>query len=116
MKYWDLETFDKICNTSMDSSEIMHLSFFEKNPDLLFSASNENIRLWNIETGRQLDCLSLPPKTITDMKIAPESGDSGLLLVTATQANTISMYFSHLSNINFDESIDMLPEKSVPVN
>jgi len=46
------------------------------------------------------------------MKIAPESGESGLLLVSAIHSNTISMYFSHLSNINFDESIDMLPTKS----
>lgn len=43
------------------------------------------------------------------MKVAPDSGDSGLLLVSAMSANTISIYFSHLSNINFDESIDMLP-------
>lgn len=56
-----------------------------------------------------LDCLSLPPKTITDMKVAPESGESGLLLVSAIQKETISIYFSHLANINFDESIDMLP-------
>ena len=43
------------------------------------------------------------------MKVAPDSGESGLLLVTAIQNNTISMYFSHLNNINFDESIDVLP-------
>jgi hypothetical protein len=43
------------------------------------------------------------------MKISPETGDSGLLLVSAIQQNTISMYYAHLKNINFDESIDMLP-------
>ena len=43
------------------------------------------------------------------MKVAPESGESGLLLVSAIQRETISVYFSHLANINFDESIDMLP-------
>lgn len=112
VKYWDLENFQKICNTSMDTSEILHLSFYEENPDLLFAASNDNVRLWNIETNKQLDCLSLPPKTITDMKIALDTGDKGLLLVSAISNNTISMYFSHLSNINFDESIDMLPTKS----
>jgi len=96
----------------MDTSEILHLSFYDANPDLLFAASNDHVRLWNVETNKQLDCLSLPPKTITDMKIAPDSGESGLLLVSAIHANTISMYFSHLSNINFDESIDMLPSKS----
>ena len=43
------------------------------------------------------------------MKIAPDSGESGLLLVSAIQSNTISMYFSHLNTINFDEQIDVLP-------
>jgi len=109
VKYWDLENFQNICKTSVDTSEVLHLSFYDENPDLLFASSSDHIRLWNVETNKQLDCLSLPPKTITDMKIAPESGDSGLLLVSAIHANTISMYFSHLSNINFDESIDMLP-------
>lgn len=43
------------------------------------------------------------------MKISTQSGDSGLLLVSAIEKNTISMYYAHLRNINFDESIDMLP-------
>jgi hypothetical protein len=46
------------------------------------------------------------------VKVAPDSGESGLLLVSAIQANTISMYFMHLNNINFDESIDVLPTNS----
>lgn len=85
------------------------MSFYEENADLLFAASNDHIRLWNVETNKQLDCLSLPPKNITDVKVAPDSGESGLLLVSAIQANTISMYFSHLNNLNFDESIDQVP-------
>jgi WD40 repeat protein len=97
----------------VDSSDIRHLSFYEDNADLLFAASSDHVRLWNVETNKQLDCLSLPPKTITDMKVAPHSGESGLLLVSAIQKETISIYFSHLSNINFDESIDMLPTNIV---
>ena len=93
----------------MDSSDIKHLSFYEENADLLFAASSDHVRLWNVETNKQLDCLSLPPKNITDMKIAAQSGHSGLLLVSAIQKETISIYFSHLSNINFDESIDTIP-------
>ena len=46
------------------------------------------------------------------MKVAPDSGESGLLLVAAIQANNISMYFSHLNSINFDETIDVLPTNS----
>ena len=54
----------------------------------------------------------MPPKQVTDMKVAPDSGESGLLLVAAIQANNISMYFSHLNSINFDETIDVLPTNS----
>jgi len=43
------------------------------------------------------------------MKVAENSGDSGILLVSAIQKETISIYYSHLSSINFDENIDMLP-------
>ena len=43
------------------------------------------------------------------MKIASNSGESGLLLVSAIQRETISIYFSHLKNINFDETIDVVP-------
>lgn len=46
------------------------------------------------------------------MKISTNTGDSGLLLVSAIHQNTISMYYAHLKNINFDESIDMLPTNS----
>lgn len=113
VKYWDLESFKNICVTSVDSTEIRHLSFYEENADLLFAASNDNIKLWNVETNKQLDCLSLPPKNISDMKVAINSGDNGLLLVAAYQKETISMYFSHLASINFDESIDMLPTNIV---
>ena len=83
VKYWDLESFQQISCTTKDQQEIRHLSFIEQNPDLVFSASQENIRLWNVETNRQLDCIVLPPKQITDMKVAPDSGESGLLLVSA---------------------------------
>ena len=52
VKYWDLETFESICETSPDSSEIQHLSFYEENADVLFAASTDNIRVWNVETNK----------------------------------------------------------------
>ena len=70
----------------MDTSEIMYMSFYEENADILFSSSKENIRLWNIEQNKLLDCIQLPPtKMITDMKVAPKSGPNGLLLVSSIQ-------------------------------
>ena len=52
VKYWDLETFNNICVTSVDQSEIIHLSFYEENADLLFAASDDHIRLWNVENNK----------------------------------------------------------------
>ena len=43
------------------------------------------------------------------MKVSPLSGENGILLVTAIHRETINVYYTHLPNINFDESIDMLP-------
>jgi len=48
------------------------MSFYEDNADLLFAASNDTVRLWNVETNKQLDNLALPPKNITDMKVLAE--------------------------------------------
>lgn len=59
----------------------------------MFAASNDHVRLWNVETNKQLDCLTLPKKQITDMKVAINSGDSGLLLVSAIQKESISIYY-----------------------
>lgn len=58
--------------------------------------------------------MSLPKKQVTDMKVALRSGDGGLLLVSAIQKETITMYYSHLSNINFDDTVDVLPEQEKP--
>jgi WD40 repeat protein len=107
-----MENFSNISVTQEDSAEINHLSFYGDNPELLFAASSENIKLWNVESNKLLDCLSLPPKTVTDMKISPESGDHGLLLVSAIHKESVNIYFQHLNLINFDESIDMLPSKN----
>lgn len=43
------------------------------------------------------------------MKVALRSGEGGLLLVSAIQKETITMYYSHLSSINFDDSVDVVP-------
>ena len=57
--------------TPIDSSPITNLTFEESNSaEFLFAASSDNIKLWNIETNKLLDCLSMIPKTISDLKIA----------------------------------------------
>lgn len=70
VKYWDLESMESITETSKDSAGITHLSFSGDNPDHLFSCSSDNIRLWNIETGQQLDHLGVPPKPVADFKVS----------------------------------------------
>ena len=93
--------------TPIDSSSITNLTFDEeKNAEYLFAASSENIKLWNIETNKLLDCLSIIPKTISDLKIANEER---FLLMSAINNNTISVWYAPLESINFDESIDIIP-------
>jgi WD40 repeat protein len=107
VKYWDLEQFTNINVTPIDSSAITHLTFDEdKNSEYLFAASSENIKLWNIETNKLLDCLSIIPKTISDLKIA---NDERCILMSAISNNTISVWYTPLESMNFDESIDIIP-------
>mmetsp|Transcript_13029 Transcript_13029/g.20217 ORF Transcript_13029/g.20217 Transcript_13029/m.20217 type:complete len:104 (+) Transcript_13029:735-1046(+) len=85
------------------------MSFYEENSEILFAASKEHVRVWNIEQNKMLDQINLPPKTVSDMKVAPKSGPNGLVLVPTMQKDTVTVYFSHLNSINFDENIDFIP-------
>lgn len=78
----------------------------EGNADCLFAASGENIKLWNIENNKLLDCFSVIPKTISDLKIANEER---FLQVSAITNNTVSVWYAPLESINYDESIDIIP-------
>lgn len=106
VKYWDLEQFCNINVTPIDTSAITNLTFVEDNSEFLFAASSENIKLWNIETNKLLDCLSIIPKTISDLKIA---NYERFLLMSAINNNNISVWYSPLESINFDETIDIIP-------
>lgn len=92
--------------TPIDSTAITNLTFCDDNSEFLFAASSENIKLWNIETNKLLDCLSIIPKTISDLKIA---NYERFLLMSAISNNTISIWYSPLENINFDDTIDIIP-------
>ena len=93
--------------TPIDISPITNLTFDEeRNSEYLFAASGDNIKLWNIETNKLLDCLSIIPKTISDLKIANEER---FLLMSAILNNTISVWYAPLESINFDETIDIIP-------
>jgi len=105
VKYWDLEHFVNINITPNDSSAITNLTF-DDNAEYLFAASSENIKLWNIENNKLLDCIAIIPKTISDLKIAAEER---FLQMSAINNNTIQVWYSPLESINFDESIDYIP-------
>lgn len=105
VKYWDLEQFSNINITSGDSSAITNLTF-DENAEFLFAASSENIKLWNIESNKLLDCLSIIPKTISDLKVASYER---FLQMSAISNNTISVWYAPLESINFDESMDFIP-------
>ncbi len=84
----------------------------EKNPDYLFSASGENIKLWNVENNKLLDCLSFIPKTISDLVIANEDR---FLLMSAITNNNIAVWYAPLESINYDETIDIVPSSDSQV-
>jgi WD40 repeat protein len=92
--------------TPSDSSPITNMCFDERNSEYLFAASSENIKLWNIESNKVLDSISIIPKTISDLKIASEEK---FLMMSAIASNTISVWYAPLESINFDESIDIIP-------
>jgi WD40 repeat protein len=70
VRYWDLENFKSINVTQPDTGKVNHLLFSELNAEHLFAASASNLRVMNIENNSQLDCIGLPPKEITDLKIS----------------------------------------------
>jgi len=72
VKYWDLEQFSLINTTFGDTGPISHIAFSPNHPEHLFTVCNDNIRLWNIENNTQLDCLSVPPKQVSDLQVAAE--------------------------------------------
>jgi katanin p80 WD40 repeat-containing subunit B1 len=107
VKYWDLEKFENISATAQDSSAITHLAFDpDRSPDILFAASGENIKLWNIENNKLLDQLSIIPKQISDLKVAQESR---FLMMSAIQNNSVQVWYAPLEQFNYDESIDTVP-------
>lgn len=84
----------------------------DKDPDFLFAASGDNIKLWNIENNKLLDQISIIPKTISDMKIANEGR---FLLMSAITNNSISVWYTPLESINYDETIDIIPSSDSAV-
>ena len=69
VKYWDLENFSSINQTKADSSSISHLAFSELNAEHIFAISQENMKIWNVETNKLLDCLQVPPKPVADFGV-----------------------------------------------
>lgn len=70
VRYWDLEKFERITQTSYDTSGIQKIAFSQENCEHLFAVSKDNLTLWNIETNKKLDCVRIPPKHVADFKIA----------------------------------------------
>ena len=51
----------------------------------------------------------MPPKPIADFQIASAQR---YLLLSSIQANTLSVYYAKLDNLNYDESVDTVPTNS----
>ena len=85
---------------------VQKVCFDLENAQFLFAASSDNIRLFNIENNKLVDMIQLVNRNISDMKIAEQSQT----LNTATlNSNTVSVWYSHLKSLNYDENIDNIP-------
>ena len=112
VKYWDLENFSTISQTKADSSAISHLAFSEQNAEHVFAISQENLKVWNVETNKLLDCLQVPPKPVVDFGVTYQKK---FVLLSCIQNNTLSVYYNSFDNINFDEDVDTIPTNSSTV-
>lgn len=109
VKYWDLENFQSITQTRADSSEISHIQFSGENDEHLFAVSPNHMRVWNVENNKLLDCLQCPPKPVADFNVTYHTR---YMLFACILNNTLSMYYTSLKNINFDEDVDTIPSSS----
>ena len=67
------------------------------------------MKVWNVETNKLLDQLQVPPKTVADFGITYQKK---FILLSCIQANTLSVYYNSLDNVNFDEDVDQIPSSS----
>lgn len=92
VKFWDLETMTNITKTNCDSARILNIAFSRDNPEHLFACSQDNIRLWNIESNQLLDCLATPPRPVADFEI---NYDSKFIFLATMQANNLAIYYQN---------------------
>jgi len=107
VKYWDLEQFSNVSTTALHSNAITNIVFDENNSEVLFAASGENIKCWNIENNKLLDVITSVPRCgVSDMKIASAEN---MLMMSSINNNTLSVLTCPLESINYDESVDVIP-------
>ena len=88
-----------------------HIQFSELNAEHIFAVSQENLKVWNIESNKLLDCLAVPPKPVADFGITYQKK---FILLSCIQNNTLSVYYNSLDNVNFDEDVDTIPDRATP--
>jgi katanin p80 WD40 repeat-containing subunit B1 len=109
VKYWDLENFVHVASTQTESTPIQAISFEPQEGSILFSASHESLKLWNIEQGSLIDNIESSWRGVQDMGVCVR--DSTLIGVSV-QGNSFSAWATDLNTIDY--SGERVEEQKVP--
>jgi len=99
-KYWDLETFGHIATTSPDTTPIQQICF-DPNGDYVFSAANESLKVWEIETPKLVDNIESTWRGVEDIQINEKDQ---VLVGLCNNSPSFSMWATDLNDIQFEAS------------
>jgi WD40 repeat protein len=74
VKYWDLETNDHISTTSPDPTAISQICFEPEEGRYMFSASNNSLKVWDIEQANMVDQVESNWSGVTDLAVSKAEG------------------------------------------
>lgn len=97
VKYYDLENNELVTQTPYETSAIQSVLFDLNHLEVLMAASNENIKVWNIETGSLLDVIQVPQRGFCDFRV---SEVSNYFLSAFLNTTSFTLYGMPYDNIN----------------
>jgi len=107
VRYWDLQNFELAGQTQLDSTKIQQVKFASNGVNL-FSASNDSLKVWDMDRSKLVDSIETSWKNVTSLEISPNEEE----LIGLTQNSTyLSVWSTQMNSVSFDgkvsESIDL---------
>jgi WD40 repeat protein len=107
-KLWDLETFGFVSSTLPDAMPPQQICWIPQNGTDLFTASNDSLKLWNIEKALLKDSIESSWKGVMDISVY---GKENALLGLCVNGPTFTLWSTDLKTVNFDENTSREPEE-----